>query len=77
MFEIIADNEVKQMYNAICGSNEKDYHYMNINPGIDFKVDRYADLKIFNSSSLCPRCKSKASILKGIEVGNIFKLGTY
>ena len=75
-FEIIADNEVKQMYNAVCGSNKRDYHYININPGIDFKVDKYADLKIFNSSSLCPRCKSTASILRGIEVGNIFKLGT-
>lgn len=75
-FEIIADNEVKQMYNAVCGSNKKDYHYININPGIDFKVNKYADLKIFNSFSLCPRCKSTASILKGIEVGNIFKLGT-
>lgn len=74
-FRIIADNEVKEMYNAICGSNRKDYHYINVNPGIDFKVDRYADLKIFNNSSLCPRCKSKTSILKGIEVGNIFKLG--
>lgn len=74
--EVIADNEIKTMYNAICGSNEKDYHYKNINPGIDFKVNRYANLKLFNDSSLCPRCKSKCEVLKGIEVGHIFKLGS-
>ena len=74
--EVIADNEIKTMYNAICGSNEKDYHYKNINPGIDFKVNRYANLKLFNDSSLCPKCKSKCEVLKGIEVGHIFKLGS-
>lgn len=74
--EVIADNEVKSMYNAICGSNEVDYHYKNINPGIDFKVNRYANIKLFNNSSLCPKCKSECEILKGIEVGHIFKLGS-
>jgi prolyl-tRNA synthetase len=74
--EIIADNEVKSMFNAVCGSNKKGYYYINVNPGVDFKVNRYADVKLFDSNSLCPRCKSKAEILKGIEVGHIFKLET-
>ena len=74
--KIIADNEIKSMTNVVCGSNKIDYHYMNINPGIDFKVDKYADIKIFNENSLCPRCRCKASISNSIEVGHIFKLGT-
>ncbi len=72
--EIIADNEIKSMTNAVCGANKKGYYYINVNPGIDFKISRYVDIKLFDDNSLCPRCKSKAEILNGIEVGQIFKL---
>ena len=73
---IIADMEVKNMHNVICGSNIKDYHYKNVNPKVDFKIDRFADLKIFNESSYCPKCGSKCEMINGIEVGHIFKLET-
>lgn len=73
---VIADSEVKNMHNVICGANIKDYHYKNVNPRIDFKIDRYADLKKFNDNTLCPKCGSKCEIVKGIEVGHIFKLET-
>lgn len=73
--EIIADNEVKSMQNVVCGSNKENYHFINVNPGIDFKVNRYADIKLFDENSLCPKCRNKCNILKGIEVGHIFKLG--
>ncbi len=73
--EIIADNEVKSMHNFICGSNRKDYHFMNVNIGRDFNVSKYADLKLFDENSLCPVCKNKCDIVKGIEVGQLFKLG--
>lgn len=72
--EIIADNEVKTLANAVCGSNKDGLYYTNVNPGIDFKVDRYADIKLFDNNSLCPRCKSECDILNGVEVGHIFKL---
>lgn len=74
--EIIADREVKYMVNAICGANKKDYHYANVNPGRDFKINKYSDIKLFDNNNVCPNCKSKCSFLKGIEVGHIFKLGT-
>lgn len=74
--KIIADNEVKSMFNAVCGTNKENYHYINVNPGIDFKVEAYADIKLFNDGSLCPKCKSKCYIINSIEVGHIFKLGT-
>ena len=73
--EIVADNEVKYMHNFICGSNKENYYYKNANYGRDFKIDRFADLKLFDSTSLCPKCKNKCEILKGVEVGQINKLG--
>ena len=73
-FDIIADNEIKLLQNASCGSNKEGYYYINVNPGIDFKVSKYADIKLFDRNSLCPRCKSECDILNGIEVGHIFKL---
>jgi len=73
--EIIADNEVKNMNNFICGSNKTNYHYKNANHGRDFKVNRYADIKLFDEKSLCPKCKNECEILDGIEVGQITKLG--
>lgn len=74
--EIIADNEIKTMNNFICGSNKKNYYFKNINIGRDFKVTRFEDIKLFNSDSLCPLCKSKCEILNGIEIGQINKLGS-
>ena len=73
--EIIADNEVKSMHNFVCGSNKKDYHYINVNYGKDFRINRFADLKLFDKHSLCPKCKNKCEIVRGIEVGQINKLG--
>ncbi len=74
--EIIADNEIKSLVNGVCGANKKGFYYINVNPGIDFKISKYSDLKLFDENSLCPKCKSKAKILKGVEVGHIFKLDT-
>lgn len=73
--EVIADNEVKSMNNFICGSNRTNYHYKNANYGRDFKINKFADLKLFDDHSLCPKCKNECEILDGIEVGQITKLG--
>ena len=73
--EIIADNEVKTMHNFICGSNKEDYHYKNVNFGRDFRINRYADIKLFDDSCVCPKCKNNCEILTGYEVGQIYKLG--
>lgn len=74
--EVIADNEVKNMLNAVCGSNRKDYHYINVVPGRDFRINRYSDIKLFDENSLCPKCKNNCKIIRGIEIAHIFKLGT-
>ncbi len=73
--EIIADNEVRSMHNFVCGSNKENYHYINANYPRDFKISKFADLKLFDENSVCPKCKNKCEIVKGIEVGQLFKLG--
>lgn len=74
--DIIADYNVKEIINGVCGSNEKNYHYINVTPNVDFKVKRYSDIRLFNKTDKCPICKSEVSIYNTLEVGNIFKLET-
>jgi prolyl-tRNA synthetase len=58
------------------GANEKDKHILNVNEGRDFHVEQYADLRMITPSDLCPRCGGELKFGKGIEVGQVFKLGT-
>ena len=73
--KIIVDNEVAQMKNFICGANKYDYHLKNVNFGRDFN-GLVIDLRKAVSGDLCPVCGKPMNIERGIEVGQIFKLGT-
>ena len=72
---VIADNDVKYMTNFVIGANLQDYHYVNANLE-DLKIDYYADIKKARAGDKCPRCKGTVKVVRGIEVGHIFKLGT-
>ena len=72
---IIADFAIKGIKNMVMGANENDKHILNVNEGRDFQVDQYADLRMITSSDSCPRCGGKLLFSKGIEVGQVFKLG--
>lgn len=74
--EIIADEAVKALVNAVCGANEEDFHYVNVNPERDFKVAQYADLRFIQEGDPSPDGKGIIRFAKGIEVGHVFKLGT-
>ncbi len=74
--DLIADNEVLVMRNAICGANESDYHLKNVNPGRDFTPTRVVDVRNIVPGDPCPKCKRPVDTCRGIEVGHIFKLGT-
>jgi prolyl-tRNA synthetase len=74
--KIYADEEVRTMTNAVCGANEANYHYLNVNPGRDFQVDQYADLRMIEEGEACPKCQATLKRARGIEVGQVFKLGT-
>ncbi|NOY23459.1 MAG: proline--tRNA ligase [Acidobacteria bacterium] len=73
---ILADLAVKEMVNAVTGANEKDMHWVNVNPERDFKVDEYHDFRLAEKGERCPRCEEgRYEQFKGIEVGQVFRLG--
>ncbi|MFH1314038.1 MAG: proline--tRNA ligase [Candidatus Eisenbacteria bacterium] len=73
---VIADTTVSGMTNMITGANEADTHLVNVNRGRDFEVDEFYDLLEVVAGDKCRRCGKPLSTWRGIEVGQIFKLGT-
>ena len=74
---VIADLAVEALVNVVIGANEKDMHYTNANPGLDFSADRFVDIRNVEAGDPCPRCdQGKLEMWRGIEVGHVFKLGT-
>lgn len=73
---IVIDSRVKNMTNAITGSNETDFHTINVNYGRDFDGEVVDDLLIVKAGDKCPKCSASLFIDRGNEVGNIFQLGT-
>ncbi len=74
--KIIADHTVARMKNMVTGANQADAHFINVNVGRDFEVDDYYDLVVVKEGDKCKRCGNRLSAWRGIEVGQIFKLGT-
>ncbi len=74
--EIIADHAVAAVVNGSCGANEEGYHYVNVNPGRDFTVSQYADLRFIEEGDPSPDGQGTIKFALGIEAGHIFKLGT-
>ncbi|KAF1683013.1 proline--tRNA ligase [Veillonella sp. R32] len=77
-FKIVVDETVMEAYNVCGGANKKDAHYININPKRDFNVEDIivAPIRLITAGDTCPNCGGQLSIAKGIEVGQVFKLGT-
>lgn len=73
---IYADLEIPYLVNAVAGANCNDYHCLNVNPGRDFTPVKVADLRQAEAGEPCPQCGSALDQARGIEVGQIFKLGT-
>jgi prolyl-tRNA synthetase len=74
--QILADQAVKAMRNFVVGANEADAHYLNANWERDFKVDQFADLRNARPGDPSPRGAGSLTLAKGIEVGQVFLLGT-
>jgi len=73
---IVADATVMNMNNAVCGANKLDTHYINVNPGRDFKPSIVTDLRLIQANDPCPHCGAPVKTARGIEVGQVFKLFT-
>ncbi|MGE7200787.1 proline--tRNA ligase [Bacillus haynesii] len=74
--EIFADFAVKAMANAAAGANKTDYHYQNVNISRDVHNVTFADLRFIQEGDPSPDGNGTIRFAKGIEVGQVFKLGT-
>ncbi len=72
---IYADQAAAGMNSMVTGANRDGYHMIKVSPSRDFAVTQAADLRAVTAQDPCPRCRGKLEILRGIEVGHIFKLG--
>ncbi|WEV40805.1 proline--tRNA ligase [Lactobacillus sp. ESL0681] len=75
--KIVADDTVKDLFNVIVGANKTGFQFKNANLGRDFKVDQFGDLRVANEGEPDPIDHLPLKFTKSIEVGHIFKLGTY
>ena len=73
---IIVDSEVPGLKNLCAGACKKDYHVKNVNYGRDYTADIVTDIKVLAEGDPCPCCGAPVKYARGIEVGQVFKLGT-
>lgn len=73
---IVADSELPGVKNLCAGACKVDYHMKNVNYGRDYKADIVTDIKTLKEGDPCPVCGAPVKHARGIEVGQVFKLGT-
>lgn len=74
--KLVCDSSLKESKSWACGANEVDYHFTGACPDRDFKVDEWADLVTVLAGDPCPHCGKPLSAARGIEVSQVFQLGT-
>jgi prolyl-tRNA synthetase len=75
--KIIADDSITLGSNFVAGANKPDTHLKNVNYPRDFEVSIIADISTARPEDGCPKCSGKLFSSLGIEVGHVFKLGTF
>lgn len=74
---MIADETIKDLKNFVVGCNQTDKHLVGANFGTEVKqFDKFFDVRLVEKDDFCPQCGTPLNVCQGIEVGNIFKLGT-
>jgi prolyl-tRNA synthetase len=73
---VVIDDLAARSPNLVAGANRHGYHLRNVNVGRDFTPDLVTDITNARAGDPCPQCGRPVVLRKGIEVGNIFKLGT-
>jgi prolyl-tRNA synthetase len=74
--KVVIDDSIAASPNLVAGANEFDHHLLNTNFPRDFTASLVTDLAAADQGSACPDCGSPMRVARGVEVGNIFKLGT-
>jgi prolyl-tRNA synthetase len=75
--KIVADESVASGTNFVAGGNKNDLHIKNVNYPRDFKADIVADIALAAAGDGCTECSAKLLATRGVEVGHVFKLGTF
>jgi prolyl-tRNA synthetase len=73
---IVVDDLIPGSMNLVAGANEDGYHLKNVNYGRDYQADMVADIAAAQEGDGCPKCSAPLRTVRGVEVGNIFQLGT-
>jgi len=73
---VIVDDIIPKSPNLVAGANEEGYHLLNVNYGRDYSASIVADIAAADEGAACPACGSAMRAARGVEVGNIFQLGT-
>lgn len=73
---LLVDELIPQSPNLVAGANREGWHYRNVNYGRDYSADIVTDLVAAGDGDSCPQCGAPLRTVRGVEVGNIFKLGT-
>lgn len=73
---VVVDSELVGLKNLCAGACKLDHHILNVNYGRDYEGDIVTDLKVLKEGDSCPVCGAPIKHTRGIEVGQVFKLGT-
>jgi len=73
---LIVDDIIPASPNLVAGANDEGYHLLNVNYGRDYTADIVTDLAAADEGAACPECGGPLRVSRGVEMGNIFKLGT-
>lgn len=74
---VVVDEAIPNSPNLVAGANEAGFHFLNVNYGRDYQAEVIADIAAAEEGSACPQCANPLQATRGVEVGNIFKLGTH
>jgi len=75
--KVVADDSITLGFNFTVGANRPGYHFRNANHPRDFQVDLMSDIAVARAGDSCPKCGGELCSSRGIEVGHVFKLGTF
>lgn len=74
--EVVVDDLIVSSANLVAGANQEGFHLRNVNYGRDYQATYIADIAAAQEGDSCPECGAPLQAKRGIEVGNIFKLGS-
>ena len=74
---MVVDEAVTSSPNLVAGANRPGYHLLHTNYGRDYTAQGIADIALARQGDGCPQCGALLDEVRGVEVGNIFQLGTW